>query len=262
MAEALIQTEIDPKPGLATLWLNRPDKRNALSAELVSALKEELRKLESSTSMRAVFIRGRGTAFCAGADLAEIRAMQTATYEQNLRSSESLRELFTLLCNFPKPTAAIVHGPALAGGCGLATCCDFVIAGEGATFGYPEVRIGFIPALVMVLLTHQIGERAARDLCVSGRVLDAGEALRLGLVTKVTAQDKLDEAAVELARMLALNSPQAMGSVKQAFWRIHESGVETALKKAAEQNARARESADCKEGIAAFLEKRKPRWQS
>lgn len=262
MAEALIQTEIDPKPGLATLWLNRPDKRNALSAELVSALKEELRKLESSTSMRAVFIRGRGTAFCAGADLAEIRAMQTATYEQNLRSSESLRELFTLLCNFPKPTAAIVHGPALAGGCGLATCCDFVIAGEGATFGYHEVRIGFIPALVMVLLTHQIGERAARDLCVSGRVLDAGEALRLGLVTKVTAQDKLDEAAVELARMLALNSPQAMGSVKQAFWRIHESGVETALKKAAEQNARARESADCKEGIAAFLEKRKPRWQS
>lgn len=262
MAEALIQTEIDQKPGLATLWLNRPDKRNALSAELVSALKEELRKLESSTSIRAVFIRGRGTAFCAGADLAEIRAMQTATYEQNLRSSDSLRELFTLLCNFPKPTAAIVHGPALAGGCGLATCCDFVIAGEGATFGYPEVRIGFIPALVMVLLTHQIGERAARDLCVSGRVLDAGEALRLGLVTKVTAQDKLDEAAVELARMLALNSPQAMASVKQAFWRIHELGVETALKKASEQNARARESADCKEGIAAFLEKRKPRWQS
>ncbi|MCC6573574.1 MAG: enoyl-CoA hydratase/isomerase family protein [Planctomycetes bacterium] len=256
-----VKPVVDQKLGLATLYLNRPDKRNALNADLVRVLNEELRRMENSVSIRMVFLRGNGPAFCAGADLAEIQAMQNATYDQNLKSSEALRELFTRLATFPKPTAAIVHGAALAGGCGLATCCDFVIAGDQASFGYPEVRIGFIPALVMVLLTHQIGERATRDLCISGRTLDAHEAMRIGLVTKVVSPDKLDDTAMELAKGLAQNSSQAMASVKAAFWKIHEMGVEEALKKAAELNAKARESDDCKEGIAAFLEKRKPRWQ-
>lgn len=255
-----IKRETNSQLGCATIWLNRPDKRNALSAEIVKVLSDELDALAADASIRSVFIRGMGKAFCAGADLAEIQAMQTATYEQNLASSTMLATFFTKLANFPKPTAAIVHGPALAGGCGLASCCDFVIASSAANFGYPEVKIGFIPAIVMVLLTHQIGERAARDLCISGSTIDAQVAYHLGLVSRVVDPEKLDEAALALAGELAKNSPQAMATVKAAFWGIHSMGVEAALKHAAELNAKARGSADCKEGIAAFLEKRKPRW--
>lgn len=256
----LVKRDTNFELGCATVHLNRPEKRNALSAELIKVLSAELESLRDDAAIRSVFIRGNGAAFCAGADLAEIQAMQTATYEQNLASSSALREFFTKLANFPKPTAAIVHGAALAGGCGLASCCDFVIASSAATFGYPEVRIGFIPAIVMVLLTHQLGERAARDLCLSGRTIDANQARDLGLVTQVVAPDELDGAALALAKDLSKNSPQAMATVKAAFWPLHEMGVDQALKHAAELNARARESRDCKEGIAAFLEKRKPGW--
>ena len=257
-----IKRETNAELGCATIWLNRPDKRNALSAEVVNVLSSELDSLGTDASIRSVFIRGMGKAFCAGADLAELQMMQNANYEQNLASSTALAQFFTKLANFPKPTAAIVHGPALAGGCGLASCCDFVIASSAATFGYPEVKIGFIPAIVMVLLTHQIGERAARDLCLSGAPIDAATAHHIGLVSRVVEPDKLEEAALALAGELAKNSPQAMATVKAAFWGIHSMSVEAALKHAAELNAKARGSADCKEGIAAFLEKRKPKWTS
>ena len=260
MADEVVQVEVDAGSKSATIWLNRPDKRNALGTELVNALTGALDALATDDGVRAVFIRGRGAAFCAGADLAEIRAMKGASAEENRRSSDFLRDFFVRLYAFPKPTVAVVHGPALAGGCGLATCCDFVIASDAASFGYPEVRIGFIPALVMVLLTHQIGERAARDLCLSGRRIDAHEALRIGLCNRVVAQDALDAASVELAGELAKNSPVSMANVKAAFWTLHGVSTEAALEAASALNAASRATEDCQEGIAAFLEKRKPRW--
>jgi len=255
-----IKIEVDEALGAATVALNRPDKRNALSRELVAALGAELDSMRHRDEIRSLFVKGNGPAFCAGADLEEIRALQSAGIHENQQNSHLLRDFFVKLYNFPKPTCAVVHGPALAGGCGLATCCDFVIATRDATFGYPEVKIGFIPAIVMVLLTHQIGERAARDLCLSGRTVDADEAHRLGLVSQVVVQADLDGAVHKLAKELRRNAPQAMATVKRMFWRLHGMGTEDGLVWASDMNAVARTTEECKEGISAFLEKRKPRW--
>jgi methylglutaconyl-CoA hydratase len=255
-----IKIEQNAELGAATIALNRPDKRNALSAELITALRAELKTLRHNDAVRSVFIKGNGAAFCAGADLNEIQALQHAGVADNQKNSHELREFFVDLYSFPKPTCAVVHGPALAGGCGLATCCDFVIATRDATFGYPEVKIGFIPAIVMVLLTHQIGERAARDLCLSGRTIDAEEAHRLGLVSQVVVQADLAGAVGKLARDLRKNAPQAMATVKRMFWRLHGMSTEDGLVWASDMNAMARSTDECKEGIAAFLEKRKPNW--
>jgi methylglutaconyl-CoA hydratase len=255
-----IKIELDEALGTATIALNRPDKRNALSKELISAIGSELDSLRHRDEIRSVFIKGNGAAFCAGADLNEIQALQHAGVADNQKNSHTLREFFVDLYSFPKPTCAVVHGPALAGGCGLATCCDFVIATRDATFGYPEVKIGFIPAIVMVLLTHQIGERAARDLCLSGRTIDAEEAHRLGLVSQVVVQADLEGAVNKLARDLRKNAPQAMATIKRMFWRLHGMSTEDGLVWAGDMNAMARSTDECKEGIAAFLEKRKPNW--
>jgi methylglutaconyl-CoA hydratase len=255
-----IKLDIDDKLATATLRLNRPDKRNALNAEMFKAIGGALDRLRDNAAVRCVLVRGEGAAFCAGADLAEVQAIQTATPQENQASAALARDVFLNLYEFPKPTIALVHGPALAGGAGLASCCDFILASQDATFGYPEVKIGFIPALVMVLLTHQIGERAARDLCLSGRTVDAADAHRLGLVHQVAAADQLDIAAGELARLLGKNSPQAMAAVKSMFAGLHGSSLSAALDRAVTLNALARGTEDCREGIAAFLEKRKPRW--
>lgn len=255
-----IKLEVDDELGMATIALNRPDKRNALNDELVQALSGELESLRHNDDVRSVFITGNGPAFCAGADLAEIQALQKASVHQNQESSHRLKDFFVQLYTYPKPTCAVVHGPALAGGCGLATCCDFVIATRDATFGYPEVKIGFIPAIVMVLLTHQLGERHARDLCLSGRSLDAEEAHRLGLVSQVVVQADLDGAVHKMAKSLRRNAPQAMATVKRMFWRLHGMSSEDGLVWASDMNAMARSTDECKEGIAAFLEKRKPDW--
>ena len=255
-----IKIEVDDALGAATIALNRPDKRNALSKELIAAVGAELDSLRKRSEIRSVFLKGNGPAFCAGADLDEIQQLQSASAQDNQASSRALRDFFVQVYTFPKPTCAVVHGPALAGGAGLASCCDFVIAAREATFGYPEVRIGFIPAIVMVLLTHQVGERAARDLCLSGRTIDASEAQRLGLVTQVVEQAELEAAVQKLAKDLRKNSPQAMATVKQMFRSIHGTSTENALAYAADMNAVARGTTECKEGIAAFLEKRKPTW--
>ncbi|MCB9893358.1 MAG: enoyl-CoA hydratase/isomerase family protein [Planctomycetes bacterium] len=255
-----IKIEQDDELGAATIALNRPEKRNALNAEVISALRAELKTLRHKDEVRSLFIKGNGPVFCAGADLEEIQALQHAGVGDNQKSSHELREFFVDLYSFPKPTCAVVHGAALAGGCGLASCCDFVIATRDATFGYPEVKIGFIPAIVMVLLTHQIGERAARDLCLSGRTIDAEEAHRLGLVSQVVVQADLEGAVHKLAKSLRKNAPQAMATVKRMFWRLHGMSLEDGLVWASDMNAMARSTDECKEGIAAFLEKRKPNW--
>lgn len=255
-----IKIDMHEATGTAVISLNRPDRRNALNAELVTVLRAELKTLRHAEAVRSVVIRGNGPAFCAGADLEEIKALQNATIAENQANSHVLRDFFIDLVTYPKPTIAEVHGPALAGGCGLATCCDFVIATKDATFGYPEVKIGFVPAIVMVMLTHQIGERAARDLCISGRTLEADEAHRLGLVTQVVVQADLQPAVEKLCKDLRKNAPQAMATVKRMFWRLHGMGMEDGLTWASDMNAMARSTDECREGISAFLEKRKPKW--
>ena len=256
---AIIEIEMDSATSSLTLTLNRPDKRNALSAEMVDELIDALDGAVVDEDVRSVQIKGAGQAFCAGADLAEIQAMQTATVQENQASSHHLASLFHMLYSLPKPTIAVVDGPALAGGAGLASCCDFILASEQATFGYPEVKIGFVPAIVMILLTRQVGERAARDLCLSGRAVDAAEAFRLGLVNQLV-EDDLNEAADKLANSLRKNSPQSMEAVKDMFRRLHGMNLDDGMEWAADMNALARGTDDCKEGIAAFLEKRKPNW--
>lgn len=255
-----IKLDLDAKLATATMWLNRPDKRNALNSDLFNSIAGELDRLRVNDAVRTVFIRGEGAAFCAGADLDEVRAIQTASANDNRTAAELARDCFLKLYSFPKPTVALVHGPALAGGAGLAGCCDFVIATHEATFGYPEVKIGFVPAIVMVFLTHQVGERNARDLCLSGRTIGADEAYRMGLVSKVVAPAELDSEAQTFAEHMRGNSPQAMATVKRLFGGIHGLGMEGALASAVDENAASRGTDDCREGIAAFLEKRKPKW--
>ena len=169
---------------LATITLNRPEKRNAISTEMIEELLAVLDKAESGAA-RVVIVTGAGKAFCSGMDLDALKVISSQSPEQNLEDSRRVARLFRRLYSFPKPLIAAVNGPAIAGGCGIATLCDFTLAVPEATFGYSEVRIGFIPAIVSVFLIRQIGEKRARDLLLTGRILEAAEAHQIGLVTEV-----------------------------------------------------------------------------
>lgn len=237
------------------LTLNRPAQRNALDAELVEALR---RALADPGSARCLALAGAGTAFSAGADLKALQAMRSATFEENLADSNRLAALLREIAEHPLPVVAAVHGPALGGGAGLAVACDVTFAQPGAVLGFPEVRIGFVPAIVLGFVIRAVGERHARRLCLTGRRLTAEEAQRLGLVS---VADDLAGAVAAFGAEIAGTSPQAVAQTKRLFGRIRHLPVEEALRIGAEENARARETDDCREGIAAFLEKRDPRWR-
>ena len=255
-----ILVSIDEASRLGIVTLNRPDKRNALNAQMISEITRAVDFLAKDEIVRVIRFNGNTKAFCAGADLAEIQAMQGNDFEANLHDSRALRDMFYRIFTCPKPTVAVVNGPALAGGAGLATCCDFVMASTEAKFGYPEVKIGFVAALVMVMLTRQVGERAARDLLLSGAAIPAQEALAIGLINRVCSPDLLEEEAEALCKELSNNSPQAMMLTKELLSDVWDGPIEANLDAAARRNARSRSTEDCKEGIAAFLEKRKPVW--
>jgi methylglutaconyl-CoA hydratase len=236
------------------LTLNRPDKRNALSAELVAALKAALR---DPGPARLLAITGAGSAFSAGADLAALQAMRTATREEHLADARSLAGLFASIAEHPLPVAAAVNGHALGGGAGLVVACDFAFAAPGARIGFTEVRLGFVPAIVLNFLLRATGERIARDLCLTGRQLDAREAGTLGLV-RVT--DDVAAAVGALGAEIAEAGPGAVAHTKRLFLELSHLSLADGLAKACEENAAARMSADFREGVAAFLEKRKPSW--
>ncbi len=186
--------------GIRRLILNRPDKRNALNAELIAALKAGLRNADGDDAVRVVVIEGAGKDFCSGADLSALRKIAESNVMENLEDVEGLAELFLLPRRMRKPVVALVRGRALAGGCGLATACDLVLASESAQFGYPEVRIGFVPAMVMAILRRNVGEKRAFELIVRGQPIDAAEAERIGLINRVFFDDAFDaEAAAVLA---------------------------------------------------------------
>ena len=245
---------------LATLTLNRPEKRNAISMAMIEELLAAFDEAESSPA-RIVILTGAGKAFCSGMDLDALRAISAQSVEQNLEDSRRMARLFRRLYSFPKPVIAAVNGHAIAGGCGLATLADFTLAVPEAKFGYTEVRVGFIAAIVSVFLVRQIGEKRARDLLLSGRILDAEEAHQLGLVTAVVPGEKLLDCARELAGSLLASSPTSLLHTKQLLRQFTEDDLNRELELAVRENAAIRSTADFQEGVAAFLEKRTPKWQ-
>jgi methylglutaconyl-CoA hydratase len=257
MASTTIQLAIDS--GVATVTLNRPDKRNAISYELIEDLLAALDEIAGSPA-QILLLTGAGKAFCSGMDLENLKALSGRSPEQSLKDSETMARLFRSLYDFPKPTIAAVNGAAIAGGCGLATLCDFTLAVPEAKFGYTEVRIGFVPAIVSTFLLRQIGEKHARDLLLTGRIIDADEAQRMGLINEVVAADKLMARARELAAQLMENSPASLTATKRLLSEHARGELDTQIKAAIRENAGIRSTRDFREGISSFLERRKPHW--
>src|SRR5579862_1693365 len=246
---------------LATLTLNRPDKRNAINSKMISELQSTLDAIENSHA-RVAIITGAGKTFCAGMDLEKLAAIAQQTAAENMEDSRRMAKMFRRIWSFSKPLIAAVNGAALAGGCGIATLCDFTLAVPEAKFGYTEVKIGFLPAIVSVFLTRQIGEKRSRDLLLTGRIIDAKEAMDFGLITEVVPAEQLMARAQELAAMLIAASPNSLTRAKHLLTSAVAAGIDHDLERAVMENARIRASADFKEGVASFLEKRKPVWQS
>lgn len=254
-------TKIEIKDRIGYITLNRPEKRNALSYEFVGELKQAFAQLKDDDNAKVIVLRAEGKAFCAGADLAYIQGLQNNTYEENLEDSNHLKELFYEIYTYPKVVIAEIQGHALAGGCGLVTVCDFSYTVPHAKFGYTEVKIGFIPAIVKVFLLRKIGEGKSKELLLSGKLYEAADAQKMGLVNEVVEVEKLSETVYEFAQQLIQNnSGQSMAFTKQMIAEVQEKGLEEGLQYAAEQNAKARASEDCKKGIAAFLNKEIPSW--
>jgi methylglutaconyl-CoA hydratase len=246
---------------VATLTLNRPDKRNAISFELIQDLLGALDDVEKSPA-QILILTGAGKAFSAGMDLENLKALLGLSPEENLRDSETMVRLFRTLYEFPKVSIAAVNGAAIAGGTGLALLCDFTLAVPEAKFGYTEVRIGFVPAIVSTFLLRQVGEKQARDLLLTGRLFDAAEAQRLGLVSEIVAPEKLMDRARELAALLLENSPTSLRATKKLLSDHARAELDAQIAEAVRENARLRTTADFREGITSFLEKRKPKWSS
>jgi methylglutaconyl-CoA hydratase len=245
--------------GIATVTLNRPEKRNAISFELIDDLLcafDEVSKSDASV----LILTGAGRAFCSGMDLDNLKGLLGRSTEQNLQDSQTMARLFRTLYEFPKVTIAAVNGPAIAGGSGLALLCDFTVAVPDAKFGYTEVRIGFVPAIVSTFLLRQIGEKQARDLLLTGRIFGTDEALRLGLINEIVSAEDLLERARELAAQIMENSSSSLRATKQLLTDHARAELDGQIEVAVRENAGIRSTADFREGVSSFLEKRKPVW--
>jgi methylglutaconyl-CoA hydratase len=246
--------------GIATITLNRPEKRNAISFELIDDLLRGLKEVESSDAI-VLILTGAGRAFSSGMDLDNLKVLIGRSPEQNLEDSQTMVRLFRSLYEFPKVTIAAVNGPAIAGGTGLALLCDFTLAVPEAKFGYTEVRIGFVPAIVSTFLLRQVGEKQARDLLLTGRIIDAEEAARMGLIKEIVASENLLARARELAALLLENSPASLRATKQLLNHHARAELDRQIEAAVRENAAVRITADFREGVTSFLEKRKPVWK-
>lgn len=246
-------------PPVRTITLNRPERRNAMTTEMQVEL---ITAMEAATASdaRVLVFTGAGDAFCSGLDLSELQAIQSRTATEYRTDAERIARLFLTLYELPLPTIAAVHGPAIAGGTGLATICDFTLATPSAKFGFTEVRIGFVPALVSAFLALQIGDKRSRDLLLTGRLFAAEQALKLGLVNEVVPPEELAGRVDALAKNLIVNSPQSLAATKRLLAAQNRPWLDAAIVSAIEANMLARETADFREGLAAFLEKRKPVW--
>src|SRR5258705_6916522 len=250
---------LDISGNLATITLNRPDKRNAISAAMIAELQSAVDEIEKSHA-RVGILTGSGKAFSAGMDLEMLAAIAKQSPSENQEDSRRMAKMFRRIWSFSKPLIAAVNGAALAGGCGIATLCDFTLAVPEAKFGYTEVKIGFLPAIVSVFLTRQIGDKRSRDLLLTGRIIEAAEAKEFGMVTEVVPDGHLEERTLELANDLIAASPSSLTRAKHLLTSAAAAGVDHDLERAILENARIRCTPDFKEGVASFLEKRKPVW--
>ncbi len=255
-----ITIAVEDNPPLRTIKLNRPERRNAMTPamqeEMIAAMEGA-----AASRCRVLAFTGEGDAFCAGLDLQSLQSMQDKSASEHRADAERIARLFRTLYELPLPTIAAVNGPAIAGGTGLAMICDFTLAVPTAKFGFTEARIGFVPALVSAFLALQVGDKRSRDLLLTARLFDAAEAHSLGLVNEVVLPDQLATHAQALAQLLAANSPQSLAATKRLMAAQHKPWLDAAIEHAMAANAQARDTADFREGIAAFLEKRKPAWK-
>jgi methylglutaconyl-CoA hydratase len=245
--------------GVATITLNRPEKRNAISFDLIDDLVRALTEVAKSEAL-VLIVTGAGKAFCSGMDLDNLKLLLGRSPEQNLQDSQTMVQLFRALYEFPKVTIAAVNGPAIAGGTGLALLCDFTLAVPEAKFGYTEVRIGFVPAIVSTFLLRQVGEKQARDLLLTGRIFGADEALRMGLISDIVPAETLMTRARQLASLLMENSAASLRATKKLLTDHARTELDAQIEAAVRENAAIRSTADFREGISSFLEKRKPVW--
>jgi methylglutaconyl-CoA hydratase len=241
--------------GILTLTIDRPTKRNALSMEVLDGLAEGLARAELEAGVRVLVLRGAGKDFCAGADLEELLASADQSLEENERDALRLGELFLAMRQLPKPVVAVVQGRALAGGAGLATACDLVLAAESARFGYPEVERGFVPAMVMTMLRRLAGEKRAYELVATGRIISATEASEIGLVSRVLAEQTFEAEATAIIAALASRSVTAAGLTKQLFTDLDGRSFRDGIMLGARVNALARTTPDFRAAIAGFLAK-------
>jgi methylglutaconyl-CoA hydratase len=227
-----------------------------MQVELIAAMEDTC-----ASDCRVLVLTGAGEAFCSGLDLAWLQGMGGKTDLEQRADAARIARLFRTLYELPMPTIAAVHGPAIGGGAGLATICDFTLATPAAKFGFPETRIGFVPAFVSAFLALQVGDKRSRDLLLTSRIFDAEEAYRLGLVTEVIARENLLPRVHSLAETLIANSPQALAATKRLLAAQNKVWLDIAIEAALAANAEARTTADFHEGVSAFLEKRKPVWR-
>ena len=257
---AIIETDIDGR-GAATVWLNRPEVHNAFDDTLIATLTEELRRVEADPKIRVVVLAGRGKSFSAGADLNWMKRMAGYSEAENRRDAEGLAELLRTLNFLRKPTIAAVQGNAYAGGVGLVACCDMVFAVEKASFALTETRLGLIPATIGPYVVAAIGERAARRYFLTAEAFTAAEARRIGLVHEVCKADQLPIVVAQVIDTLVACGPNALAAAKDLIWRVGSGAVDAAMiADTARRIAEIRVSPEGREGIASFLEKRKPQW--
>jgi len=245
---------------IATVTLNRPDKRNAISSTMIDELLGALNVADNDGAVRVLILTGAGKSFCSGMDLETLQAIANQTGAQNLADSRQMARMFHRIYSFPKPLITAVNGAAVAGGCGIATFSDITLAVPEAKFGYTEVRIGFIPALVSVLLRRQIGEKHARELLLTGAIIDAAEAFRLGMVTEIVAAADLLKRARGVAAKFLEASPTSLRRTKRLLLQYDDKEVTQEIEMATQENAAIRATEDFREGLASFLEKRNPKW--
>jgi methylglutaconyl-CoA hydratase len=250
--EKIIYT-VDQNIGRITL--NRPSKRNALDNDIVLEFKDALSRASADTGVRAVLISGAGKDFCSGADLASLQRISAAGVEESIASARVMAELFVEMRRSPRPIIAAVRGRALAGGCGLATACDIILAAESAQFGYPEVNIGFIPAMVMAILRRSVSEKRAFELITRGEIISATAAAEIGMINRVFPDDQFDETVEQYVTQLASKSASAVSLAKNLLYHMDGMTFETAIEAGVQLNAITRMTEDCKRGVEKFLKK-------